>query len=68
MFSAAAIGGIERVGGLIVGFRGELKLKSRGVPGALKSKAAKETLLKSGEGSSVCPGVEGVGEDPGEGE
>ena len=62
MFSAGAIGGIERGGGLS-GFRGELKLKSRGVPpGVLKSKAAKEALVKSGDGRSVCPGVEeGVG-------
>ena len=67
MFSAGAIGGIERVGGLS-GFRGELKLKSRGVPGALKSKAAKEALLKSGDERSVCPGVDGVGEALGESE
>ena len=68
MFSAGAMGGIERVGGLIGFLDGELKLKSRGVPGALKSKAAKEALLKSVEGRSVCPGVDGVGEALGEGE
>ena len=71
MFSAGAMGGIERlIGGLIGFLLGlELKLKSRGVPGALKSKAAKEALLKSGEGRRVCPGLDdGVGEAPGEGE
>ena len=67
MFSMGASTGIERDGGLL-GFRGEVKLKSRGVPGVLKSSPARGGLVKSGDARRVCPGVDGVGEALGEGE